>query len=73
MNHKGTTMINFINTKNFCSSKGGAKNIQGFTGGPVVKSLACNTGATSSIPHLKKIPHAAEQLSLCATTPEPKL
>ena len=73
MNHKGTTMINFLNIKNFGPSKGRAKNIQGFTGGPVVKSPPCITGATISIPRLKKIPHAVEQLSPCAATPEPKL
>ena len=43
-----------------------------FRGGPVVEDLSCNTGDTSSIPGRgTKIPHAAGQFSLCATSAEP--
>ena len=38
----------------------------GFPGGLVVKNLPANAGDTWS----RKIPHAAEQLSLCVTTTE---
>ena len=38
----------------------------------MVKNLPCNTGDLGSIPcRGTKISHAAEQLSLCATTTEP--
>ena len=41
----------------------------GFPGGPVVKNLPCNTRDAGSIPGLgTESPHAAEQLSPCATT-----
>ena len=41
-------------------------------GGPVVKKLPCNAGDKGSIPRRwSKISHAAEQLSLRATTTEP--
>ena len=49
------------------------KNDQGwdFPGGPVVKNPPCNAGDMGSIPGQRtKIPHAAEQLSLSATTTE---
>jgi len=43
-----------------------------FPGGPVVKDLPCNAVDTSSIPAWgTKIPHATEQLRLCATSAEP--
>ena len=42
-----------------------------FTGGPVVKSLSFNVEDTGSIPGRgAKIPHAAERLSLQATSRE---
>ena len=42
-----------------------------FPGGPVVKNPPCNAGDMGSIPGQgTKIPHAAGQLSLCATTTE---
>ena len=42
-----------------------------FPGGPVVKNLPCNAGDAGSIPGQgTKIPHAAGQLSPCATTTE---
>ena len=38
-------------------------------GGPVVKNLACSAGDAGSIPGWgTKIPHAVEQLKLCART-----
>ena len=43
-----------------------------FPDGPVVKNLPCKAGDVGSIPGWgTKIPHALEQLSLCAATPEP--
>ena len=40
--------------------------------GPVVKNLPCNAGDTCSIPGQgNKLPHALEQLSPHAVTPEP--
>ena len=49
------------------------ENIRDFPGGPVVKNPSCNAGDTGSIPGRgTKIPHAAGQLSPCATTWEPK-
>ena len=45
---------------------------QGFPGGSVIKNLPANAGDTGLIP-IWKIPHAVEQLSLCATTTEPVL
>ena len=48
------------------------KSIKGFPGGPVVKNLPSNAGDMGSIPGQgTKIPHAAGQLSPCATTTEP--
>ena len=42
-----------------------------FPGGPVVKNLPCNAGDVGSIPGQgTKIPHAAGQRSLRATTTE---
>ena len=42
-----------------------------FPGGPVVKNLSCKAGDSGSIPGRgTKIPHAAEQLTLCAATTE---
>ena len=42
-----------------------------FPGGPVVKNLLSNAGDAGLIPGGgTKIPHAAGQLSLCATTTE---
>ena len=48
------------------------KSVSGdFPGGPVVKNPPYNAGDTGSIPGQgTKIPHAAEQLSLHATTTE---
>ena len=43
----------------------------GFPGGPVVKNSPANAGDARLIP-AGKIPHAAEQLSWCAITAEPK-
>ena len=43
---------------------------RGFPGGPVVKNPPANTGDTGSMPGSGKIPHASEQRSPCATTPE---
>ena len=42
-----------------------------FPGGAVVKNPPANAGDTGSKPWSGKIPHAAEQLSPCATTTEP--
>ena len=47
-----------------------AKTNSDFPGGPVVKNPPANAGFGS---WSGKIPHAAEQLSLCATTTEPAL
>ena len=44
-----------------------------FPGDTVVKNLPANAGNTSYDPWSGKIPHTAEQLSLCATTTEPVL
>ena len=42
-----------------------------FPGGAVVKNLPANAGENAFEPWSGKIPHAAEQLSLCTTTTEP--
>ena len=42
-------------------------------GGAVVKNPPANAGDMGSSPRSGKIPHAAEQLSPCATTIEPVL
>ena len=42
----------------------------GFPGGPVVKNRPYNSRDTGLTPSLEKPPHAAEQLSPCATTAE---
>ena len=47
--------------------------LMGFPGGAVVKNLPANAGDTGSSPGLGRSPHAAKQLSLCATTTEPAL
>ena len=44
-----------------------------FPGGTVVMNPPANAGGTGSSPGPGKMPHAAEQLSLCATTTEPAL
>ena len=44
-----------------------------FPRGTVVKNPPANAGDMGSIPWSGKIPHAAEQLSLCATASEPAL
>ena len=44
-----------------------------FPGGAVVGNPPANAGDTRFKPWSGKIPHAAEQLSLCATTTEPVL
>ena len=44
-----------------------------FPGGAVVKNPPANAGDTGFEPWSGKIPHAVEQLSLCATTTEPVL
>ena len=47
------------------------KNFGDFLGGPVVKNPPYNAGDAGSIPRRgTKIPHAAGQLSPCATTTE---
>ena len=46
---------------------------KGFPGGTVVKNLPANAEDTGVSPWSGKIPHAAEQLSPCATTTEPAL
>ena len=43
----------------------------GFPGGAVVKNPPANAGDIGFEPWSGKIPHAAEQLSPCATTTEP--
>ena len=45
----------------------------GFPGGTVGGNLPANAGDTGSIPDPGRFPHAAEQLSPCATTTEPAL
>ena len=45
----------------------------GLPGGAVVKNPPANAGDTGSDPWSGKIPHAAKQLSPCATTTEPAL
>ena len=49
------------------------KNYRDFPGGAVVKSQPANAGEHGFDPWTGKIPHAAEQLSPCATTTEPVL
>ena len=44
-----------------------------FPGGTVVKNPPANAGNSGLSPGSRKIPHAAEQLSLCATPTEPVL
>ena len=44
-----------------------------FPGGSVVKNPPANAGVHGFEPCSGKIPHAMEQLSLCATTTEPAL
>ena len=46
--------------------------MEGFPGGPLVKSPPGKAEDISSIPGLK-MPHAVEQLSPCATIAEPAL
>ena len=42
------------------------------TGEPVLKNLSCNAGEQGQTPGWRtKIPHAVEQLSLCAAATEP--
>ena len=46
--------------------------LQDFSGSPEVKNPPCHAGFKGSIPGQgDKILYATEQLSLCATTPEP--
>ena len=45
----------------------------GFPDGAVGGNLPANAGDTGSIPGPGRFPHAAEQLSPCATTTEPAL
>ena len=48
--------------------------VKGFPRGAVVENPPVNAGDTGSFePWSGKIPHAAEQLSPCATTTEPAL
>ena len=49
------------------------KILGGFPGGAVVKNPPANAGDTGSSPGPGRFPHAAEQLSPCATTTEPVL
>ena len=44
-----------------------------FPGGTVVKNPSANAGGHRFEPWSRKIPHAAEQLSPCATATEPAL
>ena len=46
---------------------------RGFPGGPVVKNPPLPVQGTWVHPRSGKIPHAAEQLSPCATATEPSL
>ena len=46
---------------------------KGFPGSAVVKNLPANAGDMGSSPGLGRFPHAAKQLSPCATTAEPAL
>ena len=46
---------------------------QDFPGGAVVKESACQYRGHGFDPWSGKIPHAVEQLSLCATATEPAL
>ena len=59
--------------KNRCKQRdGNSKRERDFPGGPVIKNPSCNAGDVGSIPCWRtKIPHAEEQLSLCAATTEP--
>ena len=57
-----------------CQAAGGIKRCgQDFPGGTVVKTPPANAGDTGSSPGPERIPHAAEQLSPCATTTKPAL
>ena len=47
--------------------------VSDFLGGAVVKNPPANAGGHGFEPWSGKIPHAAEQLSACATTTEPAL
>ena len=47
--------------------------LRGFPGGAVGGNLPANAGDTGSIPGPGRFPHAAEQLSPCATTTAPAL
>lgn len=49
--------------------------LQGSPGGPTVKNVPCDAEDTGSTPGPGRfqVPHATEQLSLCASTPEPAL
>ena len=46
---------------------------RGFPGGAMVKNPPASAGDMSFEPWSRKIPHATEQLSPCATTTEPAL
>ena len=59
--------------RNRCKKRdGNSKRERDFPGGPVIKNPSCNAGDVhGSIPGCRtRIPHAAEQLSPCATTTE---
>ena len=62
-----------LNTPLGFPTQGVKKRGRGFPGGAVVKNPPANAGHTGSSPWSGKIPHAAEQLSPCATTTEPAL
>ena len=58
----------------FCLKSLKIKNsIEGFPGGSVLKNLPANAVDVGLIPASREIPHAEEQIRLCATTVEPVL
>ena len=57
----------------FCFSNHMKNKYWGFLGDSVVKHPPSNAGDTGFDPWFRKIPHAMEQLSPCATTIEPVL
>ena len=57
----------------FAPSPFSIKGVWDFPGCAVVENLLADAGDTGFEPWSRKIPHAAEQLSQCATTTEPAL
>ena len=64
----GTNMTEFI-----LLWKSSETEHRGFPGGTMVKNPLGQCGGHRFEPWSRKIPHATEQLSLCATTTEPAL